>query len=102
MVVRPGDEDDAFAVWREINAYMVTKPGYRWHRLHRRTDPSAPFGQVNVARWESAAAWRAAHDEGFRTLAARPDLPFEPVATLCELVGDPELLPTSVVATSAG
>lgn len=90
MVVAPGREDEAFAVWREINAYMVTKPGYRWHRLHRRSDPSAPFGQINLARWESAEAWRAAHDAGFRALAARPDLPFEPVATLCELVDDPE------------
>jgi heme-degrading monooxygenase HmoA len=91
MVVRPGDEDAAFAVWREVNAYMVTKPGYRWHRLHRRVDADAPFGLINVARWESADAWRAAHDGGFRALAARPDLPFTPVPTLCELVDDPEL-----------
>jgi heme-degrading monooxygenase HmoA len=91
MVVEPGREDEAFAVWREINAYMVTKRGYRWHRLHRRSEPTAPFGQINVARWESAEAWRAAHDAGFRALAARPNLPFQPVATLCELVDDPEL-----------
>jgi heme-degrading monooxygenase HmoA len=99
MAVPPGSEDAAFAVWQEINAYMVTKPGYRWHRLHRRTDPGAPFGQINVARWESADAWKAAHDAGFRALAARPDLPFEPVATLCELVDDTEL---AVTAASGG
>jgi hypothetical protein len=96
MVVRPGDEDAAFAAWQEINAYMVTKPGYRWHRLHRRIDPDAPFGQINVARWESEDAWRAAHDEGFRALAGRPDLPFEPVAALCQLLDDPQ------PATAAG
>jgi hypothetical protein len=93
MVVTPGDEDAAFAVWREVNAYMVTKPGYRWHRLHRPVTPDAPFGLVNVARWQSAEAWSAAHDDGFRALAVRPDLPFRPVPTLCELVGDPELAP---------
>jgi heme-degrading monooxygenase HmoA len=89
----PAGHDEAFAVWQQINAYMVTKPGYRWHKLHRRVDPDAPFGLVNVARWESEAAWRAAHDDGFRALAARPDLPFEPVPTLCELVDDSQLQP---------
>jgi heme-degrading monooxygenase HmoA len=84
----PEDEEAAFGVWREINAYMVTKPGYRWHQLHRRAHPDAPFGFVNVVEWESAAAWAAAHDEGFRALAARPDLPFTPIPTLCSPVDD--------------
>jgi heme-degrading monooxygenase HmoA len=82
------DEDAAFSVWREINAYMVTKPGYRWHKLHRRAHPDAAFGFVNVVEWESAAAWEAAHDQGFRALAARPDLPFTPIPTLCFPVDD--------------
>jgi heme-degrading monooxygenase HmoA len=82
----PEDEDAAFAVWREINAYMVTQPGYRWHKLHRRAHPDGAFGFVNVVEWESAAAWEAAHDEGFRALAARPDLPFAPLPTLCSPV----------------
>jgi heme-degrading monooxygenase HmoA len=95
MLVRPGEEDLAFSVWQEVNAYMVTKPGYRWHRLHRRVDASAPFGQINVARWESAEAWAAAHDEGFRALTGRSELPFRPVAALCELLDDPELAAVS-------
>ncbi len=70
MRVRPGKEDEAFAVWQQVNAYMVTKPGYRWHKLHRRAESDAPFGLVNVVRWESEAAWRAAHDEGFRARTA--------------------------------
>jgi hypothetical protein len=88
MEVEPGREDVAFEFWKEVNAYMVTKPGYRWHRLHRRAEAGAPFGLVNVAGWESAEAWEAAHDEGFRALAVRPDLPFRPVPTLCEVVHD--------------
>ena len=84
----PGDEDAAFAVWQEINAYMVTKPGYRWHKLHRRVHPDAAFGFVNVVECESAAAWEAAHDAGFRALAARPDLHFTAFPTLCLPVSD--------------
>lgn len=86
MLVVPGNENAAFEAWKTVNAYMVTKPGYRSHRLHRRLNASAPFGLVNVAEWESAAAWQAAHDAGFRAVAVRPDLPFEPIATLCELI----------------
>jgi hypothetical protein len=36
---------------------------------------------VNVVEWESVAAWQAAHDEGFRELAADP--PFVARPTLC-------------------
>jgi heme-degrading monooxygenase HmoA len=70
-------------VWRDVNAYMVNKPGYRWHRLHRRVSDDAPFGLVNVVEWESVAAWRAAHDEGFRERAVRPNMPMTAYPTLC-------------------
>jgi Antibiotic biosynthesis monooxygenase len=85
---RPENEDAAFELWGQVNAYMVTKPGYRWHRLHRRIEPDAPFGFVNVVEWESAAAWQAAHDDGFRALAIRPEMPFVAYPTLCLPVVD--------------
>lgn len=78
----------AFAVWERVNEYMVDKPGYRGHRLHRRIDDDAPFGLVNVVDWESPEAWRAAHDAGFRSLTDG-DLPFIAYPTLCT----PVLLP---------
>jgi heme-degrading monooxygenase HmoA len=79
----PAEEHDAaFAAWERVNHYMVRKPGYRWHRLHRRVDASAPFGLVNVVEWESPAAWQAAHDDGFRALTSG-DLPFTAQPTLC-------------------
>jgi hypothetical protein len=78
----PERHDAAFEAWAKVNAYMVTKPGYRWHRLHRRTGAGAPFGLVNVVEWESADAWQAAHDEGFRALTGG-DLPFTAHPTLC-------------------
>ena len=86
MRFAPERHDEAFAAWERVNRYMVGKPGYRWHRLHRRVDTDAPFGLVNVVGWESPEAWRAAHDDGFRALAGG-DLPFTALPTLCRSVG---------------
>jgi len=85
MRFAPERHDEAFAAWGRVNHYMVSKPGYRWHRLHRRVDDSAPFGLVNVVEWESPEAWQAAHDDGFRALAGG-DLPFTAHPTLCRPV----------------
>lgn len=82
MRFAPERHDEAFAAWERVNHYMVRKPGYRWHRLHRRVDRGAPFGLINVVEWESPAAWRAAHDDGFRALTSG-DLPFTAQPTLC-------------------
>ena len=81
----PEAHDAAYAAWLRVNAYMVTKPGYRSHRLHRRLDDDAPFGLVNVVAWESVEAWEAAHDEGFRAVAGG-ELPFTSHPTLCRPV----------------
>ncbi len=82
MQFPPGGEQEAFDFWLRVNEYMVRKPGYRSHRLHRRLHPDAPFGQINVVEWESVESWDAAHDDGFRALTVRPDIPFVPVPTL--------------------
>lgn len=81
----PAQHDAAFAAWQRVNSYMVDKPGYRGHRLHRRIDDGAPFGLVNVVEWESPAAWRAAHDTGFHALT-EGELPFTAYPTLCRPV----------------
>ena len=89
MRVAPGEHDASFASWERVNHYMVAKPGYRGHRLHRRIDDDAPFGLVNVVEWESPEAWRAAHDAGFRALT-EGDLPFTAYPTLCRPVPAPD------------
>ena len=86
MQFEPDGHDAAFELWQQVNAYMVDKPGYRWHRLHRRVDPDAPFGLINVVEWESEAAWQAAHDAGFRDRASRREMPFTAFPTLCQPV----------------
>lgn len=76
-----GNEPQAYVRWKTINDYMVRKPGYRSHVLHRRADPSAPFGFVNVVTWESAESLQHARDSEFATLTA--DLPFVTLPTWC-------------------
>ena len=67
-----GREDEFFALWQEVNAYMRLKPGYLGHRMHRAATPDAPFRFVNVVQWASSEDFRAAHDEGFRALVGKP------------------------------
>lgn len=71
--VEPGRDEEFEALWQEVNAYMRAKPGYRSHQMHRATTEGAAYRYVNVAVWESADHWRAAHDDGFRALLARPE-----------------------------
>ncbi len=69
----PEGRDEVFeAEWRKVNDYMRAKPGYQGHRLHRALAGDARYRYANVATWESAEAWRAAHDEGFVSLVRQP------------------------------
>src|SRR5690349_463081 len=71
--VPAGREDEFLCLWTTVNVYMAVKPGYVDHALHRSIDPNAAYRFVNVAHWESAEAWRAAHDAGFRALVQAPE-----------------------------
>jgi hypothetical protein len=51
---------------------MCAKPGFRWRRLHRSLDPAARLRYVNVAGWDSAEQFDAAHDGEFRAHASSP------------------------------
>jgi heme-degrading monooxygenase HmoA len=89
LQVERGREDAAFSAWRRVNDYMVRKPGYISHVLHRRSHAEAAFGFVNVVRWASVEAWADAHDEGFRARTRPEELPFVPMPTLCRPVETP-------------
>jgi heme-degrading monooxygenase HmoA len=66
---------------------MQTKPGYLSHKLHRALASDAPCRFVNVAQWESAAHFQAAHDDGFRALVNQPAwAPFRHQPALYEVV----------------
>jgi heme-degrading monooxygenase HmoA len=73
FVVAP-DRDDAFlALWTETSMYFRARPGFISLRLHRAVSPDAHYRFVNVAVWESAAQFSAAHEtEEFRRLVRDP------------------------------
>src|SRR5690349_21565819 len=82
-----GREDEFFALWQEVNAYMRQKPGYLGHRLHRAVAGDAAFRFVNVAQWASTEQFTAAHDEGFRALVSQPAwAPFRSTPGLYQVV----------------
>jgi heme-degrading monooxygenase HmoA len=62
----PAGREDAFLeLWREIDGYMLDKPGFRWRRLHRSMAEDTRLRFVNVAAWDTAAQFDAAHDQEF-------------------------------------
>jgi heme-degrading monooxygenase HmoA len=71
--VPAGREDEFFAMWSVINRYMRDKPGFISNRLHRATTPDARFRFINYVQWATPEHWRAAHDDGFRALAQKPE-----------------------------
>lgn len=72
FAVPPGRDEAFFELWRTVNSYMVTQPGYLNHRLHRAVSDDARYRYVNYVEWESQAAWADAHDAGFHALVADP------------------------------
>ena len=85
--VPAGQEEEFVRLWRQVNNYMVTKPGYLGHQLHRSLADTARFRFVNYVSWESAQHWREAHDDGFRALVAQPEwAPFSSTPALYEVV----------------
>jgi heme-degrading monooxygenase HmoA len=68
----PAGREDAFlALWEEIDGFMLKQPGYRWRRLHRSLDPAARLRYVNVAGWDSAEQFDAAHGEEFHRMQSQ-------------------------------
>src|SRR5216683_2055636 len=72
----PEGQDEAFIRgWEQARGFLRTQPGYLSSSLHRSISPGADFRFVNVARWASERAFRAATTRPeFR--AAAPPYPF--------------------------
>ena len=69
--VPEGTNDEQFLQgWDRAAEYMRQQPGFLNTRLHRALAPDARFRFVNVAEWESPAAFQAAvTSEQFRDIA---------------------------------
>jgi heme-degrading monooxygenase HmoA len=70
--VPAGREEEFFAAFKKVNAYMRAKQGYVSHKMHRSLAPDARYRFVNVVEWASRDACEAAHDAGFRELVIQP------------------------------
>jgi heme-degrading monooxygenase HmoA len=77
----PAGEDEAFtAAWERAAAALRRHSGFRSSRLHRSLADEADFRWVNVARWESAAAFGAAvQDPDFQAAAQAMPHPGHPM-----------------------
>jgi heme-degrading monooxygenase HmoA len=68
----PAGREEAFMeLWAQIDGYMRAQPGFRWRRLHRALSDSTRLRYVNVAGWQSAAQFEAAHREEFTRMAGQ-------------------------------
>jgi len=72
--VPAGREEEFFAAFQKVNAYMRAKKGYVGHKMPRSLVPEAHYRFVNVVEWASREECEAAHDEGFRALISQPGL----------------------------
>ena len=63
-------DEQFLAGWQQAADYLQAQPGFVDARLHRAVSPDPRFRFINVARWESPEAFRAAvSSDGFRQLA---------------------------------
>ena len=73
FVVDPRRDEAFEALWTQTSVYFRAQPGFVGLRLHRAVSPDATYRYVNVAVWESAAQFAAAHaTEEFRQVVGRP------------------------------
>ena len=83
FVVDPARDEVFTELWTETSLYFREQPGFIGLRLHRAVSPEAHYRYVNVARWESAEQFSAAHrTERFRELVSQPawrEYPSNPV-----------------------
>ena len=73
FVVDPRRDEAFEALWTQTSVYFRAQPGFVGLRLHRGVSPDATSRYVNVAVWESAAQFAAAHaTEEFRQVVSQP------------------------------
>lgn len=71
--VPAGEDDDFIRSWEQARDYLSTQPGYISTALHQSVTPNADFRFVNIGRWASAEAFRAAVESpGFREAGRIP------------------------------
>lgn len=73
FVVDPRRDEAFEALWTQTSTYFRRQPGFVGLRLHRAVSPDATYRYVNVAVWESAQQFAAAHaTQEFRQVVSQP------------------------------
>jgi heme-degrading monooxygenase HmoA len=63
FVVPKESEDEFLQNWKLTTTVFVKDPGFIEAHLHRNVGVgNGTFSFINIARWQSAEAWRVAHD----------------------------------------
>ena len=65
VFIVPKDKEDEFVTnWRKSAAQFQLEPGFVDTHFHKNTGVGNPtFTFINIATWESADAWRIAHEK---------------------------------------
>ena len=70
--VPEGKLEESIEFWKLSRDFLQTQPGYVSTALHQSIAPDAKFMLVNVAEWESAAAFKAASENMMKTSGIAP------------------------------
>jgi heme-degrading monooxygenase HmoA len=63
FIVSKESEEEFLQNWKKTTSVFVKDPGFIEAHLHRNTGVgNGTFSFINIARWQSAEAWRVAHD----------------------------------------
>ena len=71
FIVPENQLDDTIIMWEQARDFLQTQPGYISTELHQSLGPDAKFRLINVAKWESAEAFKTAS----KKMATEANLP---------------------------
>jgi quinol monooxygenase YgiN len=64
FIVPQEQEEEFLRRWRETSAHFQKTHGFIEAHLHRNSGVgNATFSFINIAKWESAEAWKSIHDD---------------------------------------
>jgi heme-degrading monooxygenase HmoA len=64
FIVPEASEQEFLENWKKTTSVFSKKKGFIEANLHRNTNAgNSTFRFINIAKWESAEAWKTTHDE---------------------------------------
>ncbi len=72
FIVPSGKLEAAIELWEQGRDFLKTQPGYISTALHQSVQDDAQYRLINVAKWKSVAAFRAASEKMRQAAALTP------------------------------